>query len=194
MPLPTLTVQLLDNRFGLRAGLVMGVLSCLLFSACPAAQEHSIQDDLEQYLEKKRDWLPAENRMNAAIEIVRRDHFVHDDLTINVLTPFIGLSQDYIRELEAYQPRTLPVSNIHQQYTEGWRAHQFAIAAAVDAAERQDYVQLSSANKDLFQAQQVVQNTNASLKQLAERAGLHTPAPADQGPAEPPTASDGPPQ
>lgn len=163
---------------------LLGVLCCVLSSACPPPQEHSFQDDIKQYLEKKQDWLLTENRVNTAIETVRRDHFVHDDLTINVLRPLIGLSQDHIRELEGYQPWTLPVSNIHQQYIEGWRAHQFAIAAAVDAAERKDYTQLSSANNDIFQAQQVVKNTNANLNQLAEKAGLYTPGPADQAPAE----------
>ena len=121
--------------------------------------------------------------MNTAIETVRRDHFVHDDLTINVLRPLIGMSQGHIRELEVYQPQTLQVSNIHQEYIEGWRAQQFAIAAAVDAAERGDYVQLSSANNDLLQAQQAVMTTNANLQQLADKAGLLTPGPgrADAG-------------
>ena len=169
---------------------LLSVLYCLLFSACSPPQEHSVQDDITQYLEKKQDWLLTENRMNTAIETVRRDHFVHDDLTINVLRPLIGLSQDHIRELEVYQPQTLPVSNIHQQYIEGWRAQQFAIAAAVDAAERQDYVQLSNANTDIFQAQQVVLNTDANLNQLAEQAGLRTPSPADQAPAEPQTSGE----
>ena len=173
--------------------LLLAALCCVLLSACPSSQEYSIQDDIQHYLEKKQDWLTTENQMNAAIEIVRRDHFVHDDLTINVLTPFIVLSQEHIRQLEAYQPKTPPVLNIHQQYIEGWRAQQFAIAAAVDAAERQDYVQLSSANNDLFQAQQVIVNTNASLNQLAERAGLSPSGSAEQTqPAPPPSGETAP--
>ncbi len=171
-------------------GLVMAVWYGAALSACPSSQEHSVHDDIKQYLERKQDWLPTENQVNAAIEIVRRDHFVHDDLTVNVLTPFIGLSQDYIRELEAYQPHTPAVSNIHQQYIEGWRAYQFAIAAAVDAAERRDYVQLSSANVNLFRAQQVVMNTNANLNQLAERTGLNPPDPPEPASGTPPTAGE----
>ncbi len=166
------------------------VLCCVLLSACSPSQEYSIQDDLKQYLEQKRNWFPTENRVNTAIETVRRDQFVHDDLTINVLRPLIGLSQDYIRELEGYQPRTPQILNIHQQYIEGWRAHQFALAAAVDATERKDYVQLSNATNDLFRAQQIVLHINATLNQLAERAGLYTPGPADPASAELSTPSE----
>lgn len=178
------------SPFCKKLGFVMAVWCGLALSACPSSREPSVHDDIKQYLEKKHDWLPTENQVNAAIEIVRRDHFVHDDLTVNVLTPFIGLSQDYIRELEAYQPRTPPVSTIHQQYIEGWRAYQFAIAAAVDAAERQDYGQLSSANADLFRAQQLVMNTSTNLNHLAERTGISPPDPPEQAQDTPPTAGE----
>lgn len=169
----------------------LSLLCWVLWSACSPPQEHSLQDDVTRYLEKKQDWSLTENRMNTAIETVRRDHFVHDDLTINVLRPLIGMSQDHIRELEIYQPQTLQVSNIHQEYIEGWRTQQFAIAAAVDAAERGDYGQLSSANNDLLQAQQAVMTTNANLQQLAEKAGLLTPSPTEQTQAAPPTSGEG---
>ena len=131
-----------------------------------------MKDDLEQYRARHTSWQETESKISGAIAIVRRDQFVHDDLTINVLTPFIGLTQEYVRQLEEYQPKTLPVSNIHQQYIEGWRAHQFAIAAAVDAAERQDYVQLAQATANLSQAEQSVVNTVSNLNRLAEQAGL----------------------
>ena len=174
-----------------KVGFFLSLLCWVLWSACSPPQESSIQDDITRYLEKKQDWSLTENRMNTAIETVRRDHFVHDDLTINVLRPLIGMSQSHIRELEVYQPQTLQVSDIHQQYIEGWRTQQFAIAAAVDAAERGDYVQLSSANNDLLQAQQAVMTTNANLQQLAEKAGLLTPGPAEQTQAAPPTSGEG---
>ena len=66
----------------------------------------------------------------------------------------------------------------------GWRAHQFAIASAVDAAERKDYVQLAKATTNLRQAEQSVVNTVSNLNRLAEQAGL-IESPAEQDPSAP---------
>lgn len=169
--------------------LIMAILVAMwcgfVFSHCATPQETSIKDDLEQYRELHKSWQETESKISGAIAIARRDQFVHDDLTINVLTPFIGFTQEYVRKLEEYQPKTLPVSNIHQQYIEGWRAHQFAIASAVDAAERKDYIQLAKATADLRQAEQSVINTVSNLNRLAEQAGL-LEAPAEQASSDPP--------
>ena len=156
------------------------VLCCFVLSSCSPPQEHSIQNDIKQYLEKKQDWMQTENQVNAAIEIVRYDKFVHDDLTINVLSPFVGVAEEHVRALEEYLPKTPPVANIHQQYTEGWRAHQFALAALVDAAQRQDYVQLATAHTNLLQAQRRVLSTMATLTQFAEQAGVIEPTPVEE--------------
>lgn len=169
-------------------------LSCLfvlsgLLSSCAPPQEESIAQDLESYLAKKKSWQDTEGRINAAIEIARRDQFVHDDLTINVLSPFVGVAEEYVRELEEYVPKTLPVSNIHQRYIEGWRAYQFALAGLVDSAQRQDYVQLATAHTNLLQAQGTVLSTVANLTHLAEQAGVIEPIPAAQ--AAPPSPTSG---
>jgi hypothetical protein len=155
-------------------------LSCLfllsgMLGGCTPPKEENIGEDIGTYLKKKKSWQETEGRINAAIEIARRDQFVHDDLIINVLSPFVGVAEEHVRTLEEYLPKTPPVSNIHQQYTEGWRAHQFALAALVDSAERQDYVQLATAHTNLLQAQGAVLNTVATLTQLAEQAGVIEP-------------------
>lgn len=175
------TVQMFRQRF---CRLCVAVCCSLVFSHCATSQEVNIKDDLEQYRQHHKSWQETENKISGAIAIVRRDQFVHDDLTINVLTPFIGLTQEYVGKLEEYQPKTLPVSNIHQQYVEGWRAQQFAIASAVDAAERKDYVQLAKATTNLRQAEQSVVNTVSNLNRLAEQAGL-IERPAEPDPAAP---------
>ncbi len=155
------------------------LLSSML-SSCTPPQEDNIAQDLGTYLEKKKGWQEPEGRINAAIEIVRRDQFVHDDLTINVLSPFVGVAEEHVRALEEYLPKTPPVANIHQQYTEGWRAHQFALAALVDAAQRQDYVQLATAHTNLLQAQRTVLSTMATFTQFAEQAGVIEPTPVEE--------------
>lgn len=170
-------------------------LSCLfllsgMLSSCTPPQEENIGEDIGTYLEKKKDWQETEGRINAAIEIVRWDQFVHDDLTINVLSPFVGVAEEHVRTLEEYLPKTPPVSNIHQQYTEGWRAHQFALAALVDSAERQDYVQLATAHTNLSQAQRTVLSTTATLTQLAEQAGVIEPAPVEEVAPSSPTSGE----
>ena len=169
--------------------LILG-LSCLFFlsgmlSSCTPPKEENVAEDIAAYLEKTKGWQETQARINAAIEIARRDQFVHDDLTINVLSPFVVVTEEHVRALEEYLPKTPPVANIHQQYTEGWRAHQFALAALVDSAERKDYVQLATGHTNLLQAQRVVVSTMATLTQLAEQAGVIAPAPAQAAPSSP---------
>lgn len=165
-------------------------LSCLfllsgMLGSCTPPKEENIAEDIRTYLEKKKGWQETEGRINAAIEIARRDQFVHDDLTTNVLSPFVGVAEEHVRALEGHLPQTSPVSNIHQQYTEGWRAHHFALASLVDSAERKDYVQLATAHTNLLQAQRTVLSTVATLTQLAEQTGVIEPNPEEAVPSSP---------
>jgi hypothetical protein len=136
-------------------------------------------------MDKARLWAATEAQINNAIISVRRDQFVHDDFVAETLKPAVGIARDYVQELENYQPRTPPLYNVHQEYIEAWRAHYFAIAAVVDAAEKKDYIQLAKANSDLLEAQRSVSDALADLARLLREAGMRSETPSDQPPAPP---------
>ena len=162
----------------------------LLLAACPRPESTSPKEDLTQYIDKARIWAATEARINNAIAQVRRDQFVHDDFVISELKPVVGVSQDYVQELEQYQPKTPPLRNVHLEYIEAWRAHYFAIAALVDAVEKKDYVQLAQANTNLLEAQRSVSDALADLARLMREAGLQAEIPSER-PMVPPQESPG---
>ncbi|HEV8711895.1 MAG TPA: hypothetical protein VGX03_03595 [Candidatus Binatia bacterium] len=137
-------------------------------------------------MDEARLWAVVEAQLNNAISSVRRDQFVHDDFVIETLKPVIGVAQQYVQQLENYQPRTPPLYNVHQEYIEAWRAHYFAMAALVDAAEKKDYIQLAKANTDLLEAQRSVSNALADLARLLREAGLRSETPSEQTPGPSP--------
>jgi hypothetical protein len=137
-------------------------------------------------MDKARLWAATEGQINNAIAIVRRDQFVHDDLVSETLKPVVGVSREYVQELEQYRPHTPPLVNVHQEYIEAWRAHHFALAALVDAVEKKDYIQLAQANNDLLEAQRSVSDALADLARLLREAGIQRePSPEEQAPLPP---------
>jgi hypothetical protein len=160
------------------------ILCVLCLSAC-RPKESNVKDDLTQYMDKARLWAAAEAQINNAIAKVRRDQFVNDDLVADTLKPAVGVAQQYVQELESYQPNTPPLRNVHQEYIEAWRAHYFSMAAVVDAVEKKDYLQLAKANNDLLEAQRSVSDALADLARLLREAGIQSQPPSDQPPVPP---------
>src|SRR2546428_90072 len=156
----------------------------VLFSC--SSKESNVKEDLTKYMDQARLWASAEGQINNAISSVRRDQFVHDDFVIETLKPVIDIAQQYVQQLENYQPRTPPLYNVHQEYIEAWRAHYFALAALVDAAKKQDYIQLAKANTDLLEAHRSVSDALADLARLLQEAGLRSETPAKHPPGPPP--------
>jgi len=143
-------------------------------------------------MDEARLWAATETQINNAIITVRRDQFVNDELTINTLKPIVGVTQDYVQQLENYHPQAKPLQNVHQEYIEAWRAHQFAIAGIIDCVEKKDYIQLAKANTDLLEAQRSVSDALSDLASLLRRAGLRSEtATPGRPPPMPPQESPG---
>lgn len=173
-----------------RTTLALVVLSlCLLSQFACKSNTVNLKDDLLQYMEKVRLWAATEGQINNAVATVRRDQFVHDDLVVETLKPAVGVSREYVQELERYRPQTPPLANVHQEYIEAWRAHHFSIASIVDAVEKKDYIQLAKANNDLLEAQRSVSDALADLARLLREAGIQRESsPEEQAP---PPSSEG---
>jgi len=143
-------------------------------------------------MDEARLWAVIESQINNAIIAVRRDQFVHDDLTIKTLKPIVAVTQEYVQKLENYHPQAKPLQNVHQEYVEAWRAHQFAIAAIIDCVEKKDYIQLAKASTDLQEAQRSVSDALSDLARLLREAGLRSEtALPDQSSPAPPQDSPG---
>ena len=167
-------------------------LSCLSLYGCPRPQEADVKADLTKYMDEARLWAATEAQINNAIITVRREQFVNDDVTINTLRPIVGVTQEYVQQLEKYHPQAKPLQNVHQEYIEAWRAHYFAIAGIIDCVEKKDYVQLAKANTDLLEAQRSVSDALSDLASLLRKAGLRSEtATPDQPPPMPPQESPG---
>lgn len=132
----------------------------------------NIKDDLQKYLEHAKQWTAAEEQINNAVAVVRRDEFVHDDLITATLKPIIAVSREHVHVLEQYHPQTPPLVNVHQEYIEAWRSLSLAITAIVDAAAKKDYIQLAKAKNDLLEAQQSVSGALSDLARLLRETGL----------------------
>jgi phage I-like protein len=159
---------------------------CLITQTSCRPKTVDVKEDLQQYMDKARLWAATEGQINNAIAAVRRDQFVHDDFVVETLKPVVGVSRDYIQELEQYRPQSQPLMNVHQEYIEAWRAHYFAMAAITDAMEKKDYIQLAKANNDLLEAQRSVSDALADLARLLREAGIQKDeAPATQPPQPP---------
>ena len=143
-------------------------------------------------MDEARLWAATEAQINNAIISVRREQFVNDDFTINTLRPIVGVTQEYVQQLENYHPQAKPLQNVHQEYIEAWRAHYFAIAAMIDCVEKKDYIQLAKANTDLLEAQRSVSDALSDLASLLRKAGLRSEtATPGQPPPMPPQESPG---
>ena len=143
-------------------------------------------------MDQARLWAATEAQINNAIITVRRDQFVNDESTINTLKPIVGITQEYVQQLEKYHPQAKPLQNVHQEYIEAWRAHHFAIAGIIDCVEKKDYIQLAKANTDLLEAQRSVSDALSDLASLLRKAGLRSEtATPDQPPPMPPQESPG---
>lgn len=179
---------IIPRLFALRSSLCL-TFCLFLLSACPRPEGTSAKEDLTQYIDKARLWAATEAQINNAIVKVREDQFVHDDLIIDTLRPVVGVSQEYVQQLENYQPRTPPLRNVHLEYIEAWRAHYLAFASIIDSVEKKDYIQLATSNNDLLEAQRSVSDALADLARLMREAGLRSDSPEDQQstpPAPPP--------
>jgi hypothetical protein len=164
----------------------------LFLSACSRPEGTSPKEDLTQYVDKARLWAATEAQINNAIAKVREDQFVHDELVIDTLRPIVGVSQEYVQQLENYHPQTPPLRNVHLEYVEAWRAHYLAIASIVDSMEKKDYILLSQANNDLLEAQRSVSDALADLARLMREAGLRAGPSGDQPSAPPAPPPPGP--
>jgi hypothetical protein len=157
------------------SALIILCLALLITACSPKEEEVVLKESLQQYLEKAQDWAPIEARINGPINAAQRSQFVDDQFVLSTLRPVILIVQDYLKELESYQPETSALRDLHQQYIEAWRSHYLACATIVEAMEKKDYVLLAKGTEDIRGARAALLDALAGLSQLLVEAGLRSP-------------------
>lgn len=150
------------------------LLTLVLLSACtsPPARDPAVVEDVLQYVQKIKKWEPVEAETLKAIKDVRANQFVDDEYVVATLGAVMDDMQLHLAEIERYQPRTAPVTEVHDRYRRAWTALHGAFTAIIEAMERKDYLALSRGTENLRTARQELLLVAAAIDILLEDAGL----------------------
>jgi hypothetical protein len=147
---------------------LVAVLSC----TSPPARDPAVVEDVLQYVAKIKKWEPVEAETLKAIQDVRRSQFVDDEYVVATLGAVMDDMQLHLTEIERYQPRTAPVTEVHGQYRRAWNDLRDSFTAVIEAMQRKDYVALAKGTESLRTSRQELLLVAAAIDILLEDSGL----------------------
>jgi hypothetical protein len=132
-----------------------------------------VQDTLD-YVGRIQRWGPIESKTLRAIREVQRSLFVDDDYVIITLGAVMDDVELHQAEIDAYEPRTPPVIEVHDRYRAAWRHLHDAFAQVIDTMERErkDYVALSKGTEAMRRSRSELITVAAALNLLLKETGL----------------------
>jgi hypothetical protein len=151
----------------------LGLILALLLgcTSAPVRDPAVVQDALE-YVAKITEWAPIEATALTAIRDVRRSQFVDDDYVIATLGNVIDDIELHLAEIDAYQPRTRPVLEVHERYRRTWHDLHDAFAHIIESMERKDYVALAQGTDAMGRARAELVTVAAALNLLLRETGI----------------------
>ncbi len=158
------------------------LLFTLLAFACtsPPARDPAVVQDVLEYVAKIKKWEPVEAKTLKAIRDVRESQFVDDEYVVATLSSVMDDMQLHIAEIDRYQPRTPPVTEVHERYRKAWNDLHDAFSSVIEAMQQKDYVALSKSTEGLRTSRQELLLVAAALDILMEDSGLKDGAAGDQ--------------
>lgn len=158
------------------------VLTFLVLAACTSrpARDPAVVEDVLQYVTKIKKWEPVEAETLKAIKDVRANQFVDDEYVVATLGAVMDDMQLHLTEIERYQPRTAPVSEVHSQYRKAWSDLHDSFTTVIEAMQRKDYVALSKGTESLRTSRQELLLVAAAIDILLEDSGLKDGQKADK--------------
>jgi hypothetical protein len=153
-----------------RAWIVAILLACACTS--PPARDPAVVEDVLEYVSKIKKWEPVELKTLKAIKDVRESQYVDDEYVVATLSGVMDDMQLHLAEIERYQPRTAPVSEVHERYRKAWNDLHDSFTAVIEAMERKDYVALSKGTERLRSSRQELLLVAAAIDILLEDSGL----------------------
>lgn len=150
------------------------LLLLVAVSACtsPPARDPAVVEDVLQYVAKIKKWEPVEAETLKAIKDVRESQFVDDEYVVATLGSVMDDMQLHLTEIERYQPRTAPVTEVHSRYRKAWNDLHDSFTAVIEAMQRKDYVALSKGTENLRTSRQELLLVAAAIDILLEDSGL----------------------
>jgi hypothetical protein len=146
----------------------------VLLSACTRAPAHDpfVVQDVLDYVDHIKKWEPVEIAALKAIREVRADQFVHDDYVIATLGGVMDDVELHLAEIDAYQPRTAQVREVHERYRKAWHDLHDAFALIIDTMERKDYIHLATGTEAMRRSRGELITVAAALNLLLKDTGL----------------------
>ncbi|MCC6848276.1 MAG: hypothetical protein IT294_07215 [Deltaproteobacteria bacterium] len=160
---------------------LLSMLVAVCACTSPPARDPAVVEDVLEYVQKIKKWEPVEAETLKAIKDVRTSQFVDDEYVVATLGAVMDDMQLHLTEIDRYQPRTAPVTEVHARYRKAWNDLRDAFTSIIDAMQRKDYGALSTGTERLRTSRQELLLVAAALDILLEDSGLKDP----QGAAKP---------
>ena len=160
--------------------LFLVILVATLSCTSQPARDPAVVEDVLQYVAKIKKWEPVESETLKAITDVRESQFVDDEYVVATLGAVMDDMQLHLTEIERYQPRTAPVTEVHARYRKAWSDLHDSFTAVIEAMQRKDYVALSKGTESLKTSRQELLLVAAAIDILLEDSGLKDEQKADK--------------
>ena len=153
------------------------VCAVVLLLSCTStpARDPAVVEDVLQYVAKIKKWEPVEAETLKAIKDVRESQYVDDEYVVATLGEVMDDMQLHLAEIDRYQPRTPPVTEVHERYRRAWKDLHESFTAVITAMERKDYIALSKGTESLRTSRQELLLVAAAIGILLEDSGLQNP-------------------
>ncbi|MCC6767155.1 MAG: hypothetical protein IT293_21080 [Deltaproteobacteria bacterium] len=152
--------------------LLLSMLLAVAACTSPPARDPAVVEDVLEYVQKIKKWEPVEAETLKAIKDVRTSQFVDDEYVVATLGAVMDDMQLHLAEVERYQPRTAPVTEVHERYRKAWNDLHAAFTSVIEAMQRKDYFALSKGTESLRTSRQELLLVAAAIDILLEDSGL----------------------
>ncbi|MFI8577801.1 hypothetical protein ACIGEL_19100 [Rossellomorea aquimaris] len=145
---------------------LIGFVLLLVLSGC----SDPVQDDLLNYInEEMKPLAVLEEEAIAEYDSVTGNNYVDDMTTYIHIEEFVvPMYRDFIEQLEAVNPETSEVQELHESYIEAVNIQNNAMLKLLAAIEQQDYDMVADANEMLAEGRAGIRSFKSELERLAE--------------------------
>ncbi|WP_226675966.1 hypothetical protein [Rossellomorea aquimaris] len=145
---------------------VLGVVLLAILSGC----SDPVQDDLLNYINEEMQPLAVlEEEAIAEYDSVTGNNYVDDMTTyVHIEEVVIPLYRDFIDQLEAVDPKTSEVQELHENYIAAVNLQESAMIKILAAIDQQDYDMVAEANNMLAAGRAGIRSFTNELEILAD--------------------------
>jgi hypothetical protein len=157
-----------------RCNVYAGCVVLAVLAACTSAptRDPAVIQDVLDYVDHIKKWERVESEVLKAMRDVKRSQYVDDDYVVATLGGVMDDVQIHLTEIDRFEPRTPPVSEVHQRYRTAWHDLHSSFSTIIGAMERKDYMQLSKGTERMERSRDELLTVAAALNALLEESGL----------------------